>query len=222
MPDSMTIPRLALGTAVAVLLLTIVGTLAGLPIYPMLETIVQRANWGGEPRRIHRQCSLNGDRFMAVVDGHRGGGNRDAASQLLAREPANARRRAAGGARRDLRADLWARRERGQIPRRRGARKRGWQRSSPDVGDPLRRHCPGARAVCAVGVQSSLVHHENDSMKRVEKSPLTKRGSSRMARCSGIDVFTPSTMNSSSARRPRASASARSFPFTISLAMSES
>src|ERR1043165_316682 len=77
----------------------------------------------------------------------------------------------------------------------------------------------------ALGVPTSAPsadHHENDSMNRVEKSPLMKRGSSQMARWSGIDVFTPSMMKSSSARRPRARASARSFPFTTSFAISES
>lgn len=41
---STTIPRLALGTAVAVLLLSIVGTLVGLPAYPAIRAIARRAN----------------------------------------------------------------------------------------------------------------------------------------------------------------------------------
>src|SRR5262249_5319511 len=60
------------------------------------------------------------------------------------------------------------------------------------------------------------------SMKRVERRPSMKSVSSRMRRCSGMVVFTPSMTKKSRARRPRPMASSRSRPQTISLAIRES
>src|SRR5262249_47579449 len=52
----------------------------------------------------------------------------------------------------------------------------------------------------------------NRSRKRVSNLPARKSGSSRMRRCSGMFVLIPSTTMTSSERRMRAMASARSRP----------
>src|SRR6202007_713278 len=63
---------------------------------------------------------------------------------------------------------------------------------------------------------------KNRSMIPVSNFPARKSGSARIFRCSGIVVYTPSTINISSARAMREHASSRSFARTISLAISES
>src|ERR1700693_611436 len=62
----------------------------------------------------------------------------------------------------------------------------------------------------------------NRSMNPVSKLPARKSRSARILRCSGIDVNTPSTINISSARVIRETASLRSLPRTISLLIRES
>ena len=62
----------------------------------------------------------------------------------------------------------------------------------------------------------------NLSINPVSNFPDRKSSSARIFRCSGIVVYTPSTINISSARDMREIASLRSLPRTISFAIRES
>ena len=89
------------------------------------------------------------------------------------------------------------------------------------VQDRLEVPPPRRRAV-EDDVERGVHQPRSRSVSTLVKRPSRNAGSFRTFRWNGIDVFTPSTTVSASARRIRPTASARSPPWTMTFASSES